>query len=273
MQTGIVMRTPQWNSQSASFCSRWLHDQDVVAADRHLAQDPVWNGDLDACALTDRDKTTLREFWTKLDNDSMEYCSRCRKCWFQKEMDYDDVCSRCYRKDKKRGPGEPFFFSAENQLDFGPVPSRLPELTPKEEALIARVHVHVNIMLVRGQRYKYRGHVVHFLREVGLEIWVKVKEVDGFKTRLSMAEVDQQTGDDQQQQQQRRQYLSGMTGGALERAVMYSRMNSDAILSRDSKAVTYCEEQLVSPARSVNTAHPMQSGVPEATGAIEVPTG
>ncbi|GKU09506.1 unnamed protein product, partial [Fusarium langsethiae] len=32
----------------------------------------------------------------------------------------------------------------------------------------ARVHVHVNIMLVRGQQYKYRGHVVHFLREVGL---------------------------------------------------------------------------------------------------------
>ncbi|KAM4058148.1 PIF1-like helicase [Hirsutella rhossiliensis] len=36
------------------------------------------------------------------------------------------------------------------------------------QALIARVHVHVNIMLVRGQQYKYRGHVVHFLREVGL---------------------------------------------------------------------------------------------------------
>jgi hypothetical protein len=84
------------------------------------------------------------------------------------EIDYDGICSRCYRKDEKRGPDEPYFFSAENQLDFGPVPTRLPELTPTEEALIARVHVHVNIMLVRGQQYKYRGHVVHFLREVGL---------------------------------------------------------------------------------------------------------
>ncbi|KAJ2965409.1 hypothetical protein NQ176_g10632 [Zarea fungicola] len=84
------------------------------------------------------------------------------------DIGYDDICSRCYRKDKKRGPGEPYFFSAENQLDFGPIPARLPELTPTEEALIARVHVHVNIMLVRGQQYKYRGHVVHFLREVGL---------------------------------------------------------------------------------------------------------
>lgn len=132
------------------------------------AQDPVWNGDLDACALTDHDKATLREFWTKLDNDQMEYCTRCRECWFQMEIDYDGICSRCYRKDEKRGPDEPYFFSAENQLDFGPVSARLPELTPTEESLIARVHVHVNIMLVRGQQYKYRGHVVHFLREVGL---------------------------------------------------------------------------------------------------------
>ncbi|KAJ6437058.1 ATP-dependent DNA helicase PIF1 [Purpureocillium lavendulum] len=84
------------------------------------------------------------------------------------EIDYDGICSRCYRKDEKRGPDEPYFFSAENQLDFGPVPARLPELTPTEESLIARVHVHVNIMLVRGQQYRYRGHVVHFLREVGL---------------------------------------------------------------------------------------------------------
>jgi hypothetical protein len=132
------------------------------------AQDPVWNGDLDAPALSDRDKATLREFWTTLDNDQMEYCSRCQECWFQMKIDSDGICGRCYRKDAKRGPSEPYFFSADNQLDFGPVPARLPQLTPTEESLIARVHVHVNIMLVRGQQYKYRGHVVHFLREVGL---------------------------------------------------------------------------------------------------------
>ncbi|KJZ68728.1 hypothetical protein HIM_11880 [Hirsutella minnesotensis 3608] len=59
-------------------------------------------------------------------------------------------------------------FSATIGHDAVQGPARLPELTPTEEALIARVHVHVNIMLVRGQQYKYRGHVVHFLREVGL---------------------------------------------------------------------------------------------------------
>ncbi len=132
------------------------------------AQDPVWNGDLDACALTGRDKAILREFWTKLDNDQMQFCGRCQESWFQMKIDSDGICARCYRKDEKRRPDEPYFFSADNQLDFGPVPTRLPQLTPTEESLIARVHVHVNIMLVRGQQYKYRGHIVHFLREVGL---------------------------------------------------------------------------------------------------------
>ena len=132
------------------------------------AQDPVWNGDLDACALTDRDKVILREFWTQLDNEQMQFCGRCQESWFQMKIDSDGICARCYRKDEERRPDEPYFFSADNQLDFGPVPVRLPQLAPIEEPLIARVHVHVNIMLVRGQQSKYRGHVVHFLREVGL---------------------------------------------------------------------------------------------------------
>ncbi|KAM4063187.1 ATP-dependent DNA helicase PIF1 [Hirsutella rhossiliensis] len=107
--------------------------------------------------LPDGDETTLREFWTKLDNDQMQFCSRCQESWFQMNIDTDGICARCYRKDAKRGPREPYFFSADNQLDFGPVSARLPELTPTEESLIARVHAHVNIMLVRGQQYKYRG--------------------------------------------------------------------------------------------------------------------
>ncbi|KAL6405464.1 transposase [Ilyonectria robusta] len=132
------------------------------------AQDPVWNGDLNACTLTDCDKAILREFWTTLDNDQMQYCSRCQERWFQMRIDSEGICARCCRKDEERRPDEPYFFPADNQLDFGPVPTELPQLTPIEQSLIARVHVHVNIMLVRGQQYKYRGHVVHFLHEVGL---------------------------------------------------------------------------------------------------------
>ena len=45
-------------------------------------------------------------------------------------------------------------FSAENHLDFGEGPSYLSELTPVEEMLITRDHVYVNVMQVRGQRYR-----------------------------------------------------------------------------------------------------------------------
>ncbi|KAM4061713.1 PIF1-like helicase [Hirsutella rhossiliensis] len=59
------------------------------------------------------------------------------------------ICSRCISRDRKKGPNEPYFFSAANNLDFG------------------KVHVHVKVLQVRGAQYKYRGHVVHFLRNVG----------------------------------------------------------------------------------------------------------
>ena len=74
---------------------------------------------------------------------------------------------------KRNQPGQPplpYFYSAANKLDFGEVPlqlAQLGELTPVEEMLIARVHVHVQVLTVRGAQYKYRGHVVHFLRDVG----------------------------------------------------------------------------------------------------------
>lgn len=45
----------------------------------------------------------------------------------------DGICARCYRKDGKRGPEEPYFLSVDNQLDFGPVPTQLPQLTPSKE--------------------------------------------------------------------------------------------------------------------------------------------
>jgi hypothetical protein len=46
----------------------------------------------------------------------------------------------------------------------------LPELSQTEEMLIARVHVSVDsveVCRVRGQQYKYSGHIVNFLRDTG----------------------------------------------------------------------------------------------------------
>jgi hypothetical protein len=43
----------------------------------------------------------------------------------------------------------------------------LPQLTSVEEMLIARVHVFIDIRQVRGQQFKYKGHVVNFLQNTG----------------------------------------------------------------------------------------------------------
>ncbi|EDN09817.1 predicted protein [Histoplasma mississippiense (nom. inval.)] len=52
----------------------------------------------------------------------------------------------------------------DNNLDPGQVPD-LPSISQVEEMLIARVHVFVEIRQVRGQQYKYKGHVVNFLQD------------------------------------------------------------------------------------------------------------
>lgn len=43
----------------------------------------------------------------------------------------------------------------------------LRELTQVEEILISRVHVFIEVRLNRGQQYRYQGHIVHFLRDIG----------------------------------------------------------------------------------------------------------
>ncbi|EEU34868.1 uncharacterized protein NECHADRAFT_98098 [Fusarium vanettenii 77-13-4] len=97
----------------------------------------------------------------------MHSCIRCREHWFDIKKNSLGVCSRCISRDRERTADEPYFFSATNSLNFGEVPGNLPSLTMVEEMLIARVHVHVKVLQVRGSQYKYRGHVVHFLRNVG----------------------------------------------------------------------------------------------------------
>ncbi|XP_044714470.1 PIF1-like helicase domain-containing protein [Hirsutella rhossiliensis] len=64
------------------------------------------------------------------------------------------ICSRCISRDRKKGPNEPYFFSAANNLDFGEVPSDLPDLTMVEEMLIARVHVHVKVLQRHHRGYR-----------------------------------------------------------------------------------------------------------------------
>ncbi|KAM4063728.1 hypothetical protein HRG_012510 [Hirsutella rhossiliensis] len=60
------------------------------------------------------------------------------------------IYSRCIGRDRKKAPDEPYFFSATSNLDFREVPGNLPDPTMAEEMLIARIHVHVKVLQVRG---------------------------------------------------------------------------------------------------------------------------
>jgi hypothetical protein len=92
----------------------------------------------------------------------MDMCLRCREGWFNMKLK-EGVCERCLRNDRDR---EIQLFGFNNNMDPGDMPD-LPVLTQIEEMLIARVHVFVEVRQVRGQQYKYSGHVVNFLRNTG----------------------------------------------------------------------------------------------------------
>ena len=125
-------------------------DVNIESRDFTQVQDPPFTGDFDAKPVSAEDEKLLREFWQALEAEKMELCSRCHERWFDMTLDADHICRHCHSKDEEKCPDEPFFFSAENHLDFGPGPAELglPELSLIKEMCIARVHVHVNVMQV-----------------------------------------------------------------------------------------------------------------------------
>ncbi len=120
---------------------------------------------LDTTAVSPEDADLLQRFCETLNNERMELCLRCRHRWFSMDLKHD-VCKSCRSKDSGKPPESLFFYSAEN-LDFGDVPAHLEPLTQVEEMFIARLHVHVQVFFIRGALFKYRGHFVNFLRDVG----------------------------------------------------------------------------------------------------------
>jgi hypothetical protein len=82
-----------------------------------------------------------------------------------KEGDDIGVCKACIRDaDRFKDPALPSLFGKGNELDPGPVPSFLPTLTAVEELLIACIYIHLQVVHIRGQQYRYTGHVRCFAR-------------------------------------------------------------------------------------------------------------
>ena len=122
--------------------------------------------DLDSPALSPLDMKRMQDFHRELAKDRLDQCARCKEKWFDMRLQAG-VCHRCRGRDKGKTEELPFLISTANFTDPGSIPDDLPKLTQVEEMLIARVHVFVEIRQVRGQQYKYSGHVCNFLRDIG----------------------------------------------------------------------------------------------------------
>ena len=93
----------------------------------------MFEGNLQACPLSEKDKPIKKKFDEALAADQMIRCERCKRCWFDIELKGDGICKRCHGKDDRKRPDEPLFYSKENYLDFGDVPDFLPALHPAED--------------------------------------------------------------------------------------------------------------------------------------------
>jgi ATP-dependent DNA helicase PIF1 len=56
--------------------------------------------------------------------------------------------------------------SADNNMDPGLIPDHLPELTDMEQMLISPVHISMHMAHIKGAQYRYKGHVMTFLRDI-----------------------------------------------------------------------------------------------------------
>ena len=70
------------------------------------------------------------------------------------------ICHRC-RQEKNEHR-----FSASNNMDHGPQPLQLSNLTQIEEMLIARINPILQVTHATGGQFKYKGHTISFSQEV-----------------------------------------------------------------------------------------------------------
>jgi hypothetical protein len=94
-------------------------------------------------------------------------CRMCKERWFDMQVGPRvRMCKRC-QEERTRLKGVPPTYSAENNMDPGPMPDCLKILTPVEVATISRIYPCQNIILMgRGHTYGQKGHSVSFEQDV-----------------------------------------------------------------------------------------------------------
>ena len=123
--------------------------------------------DMDALAVSTKDWDLIRNYYGKLAKLERVSCDVCNEIGFNINMNLENdgpesICVKC-RFDCIEPPPR---YSADNEMDPGPIPAHLPELTMAEEMLIARAHVQMEMSRVKGCQYKYRGHVISWMQNV-----------------------------------------------------------------------------------------------------------
>ncbi|SMR46493.1 unnamed protein product [Zymoseptoria tritici ST99CH_1E4] len=86
-------------------------------------------------------------------------------------------------------------------MDPGDVPPELPTLTTIEEIVIAKVQVLMQVFIVRGQQFKYRGHVVNFLAK-NAKIFRRLPQLPKNLDIVLLRPVQKEGGSDDRTRQQ-----------------------------------------------------------------------
>jgi hypothetical protein len=114
--------------------------------------------------LQDNFYTFQMQFRQQLDSLRMPHmCYICQECYLRMKVFRTSeglVCNRC-RQEKGKNR-----FSTLNNMDPGPQPEELANLTQVEEMLIARVSPILQVTHATGGQYKYKGHTISFPQNI-----------------------------------------------------------------------------------------------------------
>lgn len=84
-------------------------------------------------------------------------CNNCNQS-FPNLVTKRGLCNQCNKN--------PFTLTAKNNIDPGPVPDELTDLTYIEQMLIAQVHPIVSVFGLKGGQYAHKGNVINFKQDI-----------------------------------------------------------------------------------------------------------
>jgi hypothetical protein len=111
-------------------------------------------------AISDTYWQFVQQWQRHLDGEQMYYCQQCKELWFNIKLT-DGLCQRCFNDKANQPP----LYSFENHMDPGELPD-LPTLTDIEQLMVAPIHISMHMAHIKGAQYRYKGHVMTFLRDV-----------------------------------------------------------------------------------------------------------